>query len=376
MIKSHQKKWNGKKWEGIDDIKLNPSLCLIFGSRLSLEANVDKAISLLEKEYPNSKIVSVSTAGNILDKQVFFDAITVTCVEFEKTKLEVKSFDFEEIDSELFGEEIASSFDQQDLALVLLFSTSNLNAGNLIDGINKGFDNKILVSGGVAGDGVRFEKTLVGLGKNIKEDNIIAIGFYSQSLKVTHGSKGGWNTFGPPRIVTKSEGNILLEIDHKPVLDLYKEYLGPKAKELPGAGLLFPFALIDDETNEEIVRGIQGVSEEDKSITLFGNVKNGQQIRLMRANHSILIDGAADSAKDVLLGRKDDVQLAILVSCVARRLALDQLIEEEIEEVKDVLGESVVQCGFYSYSEFSPTKGAVACSLHNQTMTITALSEV
>ena len=376
MINSIQLKYENQKWFELNDKKIEPQLILLYGSRIAIENEGLKAINSLKEKYSNCNVVTVSSAGNVIDTEVSYDDLTATAIMFEKTKIDIKSFNTDCCKEVSLGNKIASSYDKKDLSLLLVYSTMSINAGELIDGIDQGFENKILVSGGVAGDGTRFEKTIVGVDKNLCDNCIVTIGLYSNDLKIAHGSKGGWMPFGPPRKVTKANNNVLFEIDNQPVLDLYKEYLGPKAKDLPASGLLFPFAIIDDDTDELIVRGIQGINEETNSIILYGNVEVNQTVRLMRANHAVLVDGAGESANDVILNMKTNKpELAILVSCVARALALDQLVEEELEEVKDVFGDDTTICGFYSYSEFSPLKGATSCSLHNQTMTITALSE-
>lgn len=376
MIKSIQLEYKNQEWFELSDKKITPQLILLFGSRIAIEKEGLNAINSLKEKYSNCRVVTVSSAGNIIDTEVSFDNLTATAIMFEKTRIEIQTFNTNTSKEVSLGNKIASSYDNKDLNLLLVYSTMNINAGELIDGINKGFDNKVFVSGGVAGDGTRFEKTIVGVDQDICDNCIVTIGLYSTNLTVAHGSKGGWSPFGPPRKVTKAINNILFEIDNLPVLDLYKEYLGPKSQDLPASGLLFPFAIIDDETGESIVRGIQGIDEEAKSIILYGNIEVNQTVRLMRANHTVLVDGAGESANDVISNMDfKKPELAILVSCVARVLALDQLVEDELEEVKDVFGNDTVICGFYSYSEFSPLKGTTSCSLHNQTMTITALSE-
>jgi hypothetical protein len=376
MIKTTQYKYQNGSWENTNSNDINAQLILTFGSRKLIESEGLKAIESIKKIHPTSTVISASTAGNIIGEEVYFENLIATAIEFEKTKSVVHSIEIDDSKEQELGQALANKFDKKNLKLVLVYSTMNINAGELIKGINIGFNNEILVSGGVAGDGTLFEKTIVGVDTDLSENKVIAVGLYGNHLEVSHGSKGGWKPFGPPRKVTKSDFNVLYEIDGKPVLDVYKDYLGPKAKDLPGSGLLFPFAILDEETDELIVRGIQGISEEDKSITLYGNIEVGQTLKLMRADHSILVDGAGESAQDALSGPETkEPQLAILVSCVARVLALDQLLEEELEEVQDVLGKSTAMCGFYSYSEFSPLKGATSCSLHNQTMTITTLSE-
>ena len=68
-------------------------------------------------------------------------------------------------------------------------------------------------------------------------------------------------------------------------------------------------------------------------------------------------------------------QLALLISCVGRKLILKQRVEEEIEGARDILGEQTPLTGFYSYGEMCPFIHGVQSELHNQTMTITAFSE-
>jgi hypothetical protein len=59
---------------------------------------------------------------------------------------------------------------------------------------------------------------------------------------------------------------------------------------------------------------------------------------------------------------------------VGRRLVLGSRTEEEIEATLEVLPKGTQQIGFYSYGEISPYT-AGTCDLHNQTMTLTTLSE-
>jgi small ligand-binding sensory domain FIST len=64
-----------------------------------------------------------------------------------------------------------------------------------------------------------------------------------------------------------------------------------------------------------------------------------------------------------------------MVSCVGRKLVLDQRIEEEVESVCQYFGSRAAYTGFYSNGEISPQLGSTQCSLHNQTMTITTYHE-
>ena len=68
-------------------------------------------------------------------------------------------------------------------------------------------------------------------------------------------------------------------------------------------------------------------------------------------------------------------QLSILVSCNGRRYVLKQRTEEEVEAVRETLGDKVTVTGFYSYGEIAPADSGGRSQLHNETMTITSFAE-
>ena len=373
--------WKDRQWNNFgDDTAKNPQICLLFGTRETLED--DAHYHALRKKYPKADIVSCSTAGNIINDELLDDVIIANCIASEKTTIKSRLLYFvdycdkeNEICGENLGKSLAQQLDKEDLAYLLILSSSNLNAGSFLNGLNNVLNGKVPVSGGVAGDNYKFEKTLVGLNEEIGEDRVVAISFHGKSLETYHGSKGGWDIFGPERTITKAKGNVLYEIDGKPALDLYKKYLGEKSEELPGAALHFPFAVVDPKTNELLVRGVQNIDAKTNSIILFADVEEGGSIQLMKANFDRVIDGAHDAAEASYQKEKGEPDFAILISCVARRLVLNQLTEEELAEANNILGEKTVISGFYSYSELSPIVGDDTCHVHNQTMTITSFYE-
>ena len=283
------------------------------------------------------------------------------------------------------GEKLANELLADDLAHIFVISDGlKVNGSELVKGFSKVLPDNIAVTGGLAGDAAKFEKTLVGLNEAPNEGTVAAIGLYGSDIKIAHGSKGGWDAFGPDRIVTKSTANILYELDGQSALELYKTYLGELAADLPGSGLLFPLSIREKEDDLPVVRTILAVDDEKGSMTFAGDIPEGSIAQLMKANFDRLIDAAYDAA-EYTTEKLDSgsAELAILVSCVGRKLLLDQRIEEEVEGVRDMLGDKTTIAGFYSYGEISPhTQIADApptamanCELHNQTMTITTLSE-
>ncbi len=253
-----------------------------------------------------------------------------------------------------------------------------VNGTALVKGLNDNLPSSVSVTGGLVGDGADFKKTVVGLDRTATEGNVVLVGFSGKSLKIGYGSFGGWDAFGIQRVITKSSGNVLYELDRKPALELYKTYLGDKATGLPGTGLLFPLRLhIEHDTNTEVVRTILGINESDQSMTFAGDMPQGATVTLMKANFERLIDGASKagtmSVEPIGSAAAD---LAILISCVGRKLVLKERVEEEVEAVRSTIGQKPAITGFYSYGELCPTAASdKQCRLHNQTMTITTLRE-
>lgn len=96
----------------------------------------------------------------------------------------------------------------------------------------------------------------------------------------------------------------------------------------------------------------------------------------MRANFDRLVDGASQASEEAQRGFGDRAPaLALLISCVGRRLVLKQRVEEELDAVQEIVGPDVPMCGFYSYGEIAPFGGFLRCELHNQTMTVTTFDE-
>ncbi len=331
----------------------------------------------LKKFYPKAQILGGSTGGEISGAEVLDDSITVAAITFSKTTLQVASTQVKNAeDSFKAGQTLANELNKSDLKNIFILSDgTNVNGSDLVRGLYDVLDEKIIVTGGLAGDGANFKHTLVGLNAPPADKVIAAIGFYGNALQVQYGSVGGWSKFGPERKITKSKDNILYELDGKPALDLYKQYLGDDANKLPGSALLFPLSIRPmQESEHDIVRTIVGVDEKEKTMIYAGDIPTGHIAQLMRGDFDLLIDGATEAAK-LAQGEQTGQSLAILVSCIGRKLLLGQSISDETEAVADVFNHKIPMIGFYSYGEICHQQFTGKCSLHNQTMTVTVFHE-
>ena len=354
-------------------------LVLGFGDRILLaEGNV---YNLLKLRYPMADIVLCSTAGEIFDYKVMEHSVSLTAIEFDKTTIKTASVNIDDFNNNSFdaGRSLVNQFElSPDLSYIMILSDGGkVNGSELVNGINEYVQNKVPVTGGLAGDGTAFNTTLVGLNEEPCSGKIVAIAFYSQHLVIGHGSQGGWEMFGPERLVTSSNANQLFEINDENALEVYKKYLGAYADELPGSALLFPLSVKLSSAAEPVVRTILSINNESKSMVFAGDVPEGSQVRLMKANFDKLIEAASEAAYQTIFAKSvRAAKLAILISCVGRRIILNARIDEEVEAVQEAFGDATMVTGFYSYGEIAPTFIKTKCELHNQTMTITTFDEL
>jgi hypothetical protein len=353
-----------------------PQVVLIFGSRQALSDK--ERLNDVRKKYPSAQLMGCSTSGEILGTSVLDDSLAVTAIHFEKSLIKSSFLEIDTpSDSYAAAEKLASSLFDETLRHVFILSDGlNVNGTELVRGFRKALPETISLTGGLAGDGSDFTTTCVIDADGVPRSNrISAIGLYGSELEIGYGSFGGWDSFGIDRKITRSKENVLFEIDGTPALELYKSFLGEKASELPGSGLLFPLSLRTESDQMPVVRTILAVNEEDQSITFAGDMPNGGFVKFMKANIDRLINGAIKAAEISMQSESRSPELAILISCVGRKLVLKQLVEEEVEAARDILGKDTVITGFYSYGEISPFSNGAQCELHNQTMTITTFSE-
>lgn len=352
------------------------TLVVVFGS--ATQSEISQPMTELTAHYADSIILGCSTAGEIYNDEIHDHSLSVAVAQFENTRLKLTRACCEKTEySQNAGREIAQALADDDLTSVLLLSEGmTVNGSDLVAGIHEVLADDIIVTGGLAGDADRFQQTWTIADGKMDTGWVTAVGFYGDAVHVAHGSRGGWDIFGVEREVTKSSGNILYELDGIPALQLYKEYLGDRAKGLPATGLLFPLAVSSQYADKErVVRTILAVDEEAQSLTFAGDIQQGSMAQLMRANFDRLIDGASDAAESLMqMGAIDSPSLTIAISCVGRRLVLGEIAEEELDATLDVLPDNTRQIGFYSYGEISPHVSGL-CDLHNQTMTLTTIYE-
>ena len=367
-------RFDGRAWSGPFPALDSPrTLVTVFGASSYFD-ELD-AIQELCDAYPNSKVVGCSSSGEIYAETLADGSLSVAVAQFEHTELSVAVQPIAADGSRRAGRQLGNELNADGLAGVFVLSEGlDVNGTDLVEGLSEVLPG-ITITGGLAGDGDRFERTWTLVDGKPAVGFVVAVGFYGDRISIGHGSMGGWDRFGPERTVTRSKNSVLYELDGEPALDLYKSYLGELASGLPATGLLFPLALrAADGDDKQLVRTILAIDEDAHSLVFAGDVPEGHRVQLMQANFERLVGGAETAAEHALIPDAPGPLLTLAISCVGRRLVLGERTEDELEAVCHVLPDDNQQVGFYSYGEISPYT-AGTCDLHNQTMTLTVVAE-
>jgi hypothetical protein len=308
--------------------------------------------------------------------------VVATAISFANTRIAIaQRAGVTMADSRACGEAIGRELAAADLAGVFVLGDGmQVDGSGLTAGLSEVLGGTCAITGGMTSDPLDYTAALAGADAPPTSGIVAAIGFYGPSIRISSGHACGWDAFGPRRRITRAEGNVLFELDNKPVLDLYDLYLGEDESGQTKSGVVFPLLVAPQQHPErEVVRATLGMDRTNGSMTFAGEMPTGSMVRLMRGNVDRLALGAADAARQVS-GRLSEAtpgdRLALMVTCTGRFLQMGQRVVDEIAFARQELGPNVSCLGFYSYGEIAPAEGARGAELHNQTMTIVAMSEI
>jgi hypothetical protein len=374
-MRIEQRLWQpGRGWRTLSsDGPDAPQLVLYFAAPGTLDDG--QRFADLKSEYPAAKLLGCTTGGEIVDVDVHDGTVIATAIEFAHTEIRSSRDKVAPGRSSFeIGKRVASGLPHDGLrGMFLLSDGTKINGTELVAGVQNVHGRNVALTGGLAGDGASFRTTMVGLDANPEPGNVVAVGFYGDRIRIGAGSVGGWDAVGPERKVTRADGNTLFDLDGEPALDLYKQYLGAEAVRLPASALLFPLRIHPAGAPEAaLVRTVVGVDEARKAMIFAGTIPEGHTAQVMLGHFDNLIAGAGRAASKAA---QPEAKLAVLVSCIGRKLLLGQRIADEVEAVAEVLGERCRTTGFYSYGEIAPMEASTISDLHNQTMTVTTFAE-
>ena len=339
------------------------------------QVNTPGVFEGLKQTFPDAVIAGCSTNGEIYRGEAMDGACVAAAIRFDSTRIKACiATPGPGDDAHAAGLGLAKQLLQADLKAVYVLSDAfSFNGADLVEGLIEGLPKEVVLAGGMAGDDAALlSSTLVGLNGALRGSAAVAIGFYGSSVRVGQGVAGGWDTLGPSRHVTRSEGATVFEFDGQPALDLYERLVGD-ASTL--ARLRHPFAFKSDpDTAQDVIREVVAVDKVEKSITFIDKVPQGWWGQILRGVDDRLVDGASRAARRAGLNGSDGDALGLVVSCIGRKWVMGQRIGDETEAVQEE-APGTPTIGFYSYGEIAPHNRTGRCTLHHASVSVTVLSE-
>lgn len=170
---------------------------------------------------------------------------------------------------------------------------------------------------------------LAGAGMLVSLDTALAVG-------VRH----GWQAIAGPFIVTRTEGNIVEQLDYRPAAEVYRECVQPRvhaeldADNFFGHSKGYPFG-IERFDGSLLVR--DPIVLKGDALVCVGEVPEQTAVRILRGDADRLIEAAAEGADAALQGLNGRVGGGLLIDCISRVLFLGERFGEELEAVQSRL---------------------------------------
>jgi hypothetical protein len=361
----------------LPDVDSSQTLVLIFSPPDSKHHQT--AIEQLHALYPQSVIAGCSTVAGIFNEHLLENALVVGVICFKTTRLAFSSAELPHVeDSFKIGKQIATDLNAPDLkGIFILTDGLNTNGNELIRGIASVInETNVTVVGGLASDNMQFVSTWILHQGQAVSQRASGVGFYGKDLVFTSYARDGFKPFGPERMITRSAGNTLYEIDGHPALQIYKEYLGEHADNLPATALHFPLAIWNQTKDHYVVRTVISVDEANNSLGFVADIPQGYRTQLMYGSFDNLLEGAEIASRSLANRLPPQTPVfALTISCSGRKLVMGDDADQELEATLENLPAGSQQLGFYSYGELAPTALGGQCCLHNETMTLTVMYE-
>ncbi|UII56951.1 EAL domain-containing protein [Cytobacillus spongiae] len=350
----------------LHDLFEYPNLLVQVFSGINDTRRLKEVQRTLSESLPTSTILGCTTAGEMMDGELYEGQIVLNFTIFEKTELNsvLLNQSFYK-DSFEMGKQLATSLSSYDTKAIILFSADEkVDVQLLLNGIYE-VSPELIISGGVAGDYGQFEQSFVFNETEIISSGVVAVALRSEQLQVRTYTNYKWHEIGQAFTVTKSKDNVIYSIDHRKPLQIIRHYLGDIFVEgLPLSGVEFPFLL--EENGEKISIFITKVLA-NGAVEVNRSVIEGKKLTFSYANLQGIIE---DSLQELKKLSKHPVESIFIYNCMARKRMIRPFTEYELQTFNRI----APTCGFFCYGEFA-TKTKAPTQLVGHTLTYLALSE-
>ncbi len=257
-------------------------------------------------------------------------------------------------------------------ALILLADCLSGDLQQLFLGAYKVAGAGTAITGGAAGDELRFKATFV-----FRDGEVVdrgAVGVWIASEKpLRAATRHGWKPIGEPLLVTRAEGTHIFELGGRPAADVYEEQLGLGEKRLTpenfwDTSMYHPFGLLQPD-GSMIIR-VARTKTPAGTLTIQACVPpTGSAVQVTEGSSESILSVVEEVARETLDATQDAGAL-LAFSCAMRAKIMKERTPEEAAALKAVAGETPV-LGLYCCGEFARTAGTLGT--HNATLTVIAL---
>ena len=354
-----------------------PDLVILFSSAKYDAARVLEGIhSRLSAAVP---LVGCSSYAEIDSEQALTSSIVAMGLVLEGITVRTFHVEGRGVDSFTAGRE--AGLDLRGFApdLIITFpDVLEMNATRFLLGLQDALGKDMPIVGGAPADDGAFKATYQIHGRDVMSGGAVGVALKGP-LAIVTAAKSGYTPVGATHTSTRVEdGKVVLEIDGRPALDIYRDYLGKRAAQMPAVSIEFPIGVVGGIEGTQrrtddallLVRAIFQVDEARGALILGGDVPEGAAIRVMRATKEDVVRGA-DEATVMALEAMPAPDLALIFSCMSRKSVLGPRFKDECRASFARLPEGLPRAGFYTFGELSPVQGTTMH--HESTYTLVLL---
>lgn len=350
---------------GTHQIVDSSSLLIQFFDGMLHIQNTLELLEYLSHRLPHAHIIGTSTDGEIIDSSIQDNSVVLSFTLFESTSISSIAITLEEGSFEA-GKRLAIEANEFGAQAIIIFTNPFETNGDLfMEGFSK-YANNVVLAGGMAGDNGRFESAYAILGSNVYHQEAVAVLIKGDRLRVNNGYSFDWLPIGPTFTVTHSIGNRIYTLDDKPILDVYRDYLGDSvADTLPSVGVAFPIVF---EKEGKWIGRAPLVEFEDGALGFGGSIPEGSKVQFGIGNANLILEASRETFNSCLTQSPESI---FVYSCMARRRFLGDSIGMETASLSTIAPVS----GFFTYGEFFTDQKSKQSALLNETMSFLILSE-
>ncbi len=334
----------------------------------AIDYNYSLLLAQISHVYPNIELVGCSTDGE-LSSHLGFTEDAILLILFCSDDIEIKAGIGHELQQSPKNCAIAALNQAQSKltaspSFCLAFPDGRFGSKDVaLAELQKQLGNSVPIYGGAAAEQTEWKDTFQ-FYQTQSYCNSLPILVFAGDIQFSHGVASGWKPIGKKAQITKTIGNEVYEINHKPALDFYRHYLGSLAMQTQE----FPLAIFETNEDKFFVRAVFDINETQKSLIFGGEIPEGAFIQISEATRDELLEGVKESVTQALTNFTGQTpEIGLVFSCAARKAILGTKTKQEFDLVQSYTNNKFPTIGFYAYAEICPVTPPAPTRLHNGT---------